>query len=50
MVRIMAGTLVGVGQGVLAAESIPDMIMAGDRKKAGITAPPQGLCLMEVFY
>jgi tRNA pseudouridine38-40 synthase len=50
MVRIMAGTLVGVGQGVLAANSIPGMITAGDRKKAGITAPPQGLCLMEVFY
>jgi tRNA pseudouridine38-40 synthase len=50
MVRIMAGTLVGVGQGVLVAESIPGMILAGDRKKAGITAPPQGLCLVEVFY
>lgn len=50
MVRIMAGTLVGVGQGVLAAESIPGLILAGDRKKAGITAPPQGLCLVEVFY
>jgi tRNA pseudouridine38-40 synthase len=50
MVRIMAGTLVGVGRGVLAAESIPSLILAGDRKKAGITAPPQGLCLVEVFY
>jgi tRNA pseudouridine38-40 synthase len=50
MVRIMAGTLVGVGQGVLAAESIPGLLSAGDRKKAGITAPPQGLCLVEVYY
>jgi tRNA pseudouridine38-40 synthase len=35
---------------VLAVESIPGLIMSGDRKMAGITAPPQGLCLMEVFY
>jgi tRNA pseudouridine38-40 synthase len=50
MVRIMVGTLVGVGQGVLTAEGIPDLQAACDRKKSGITAPPQGLCLMEVFY
>jgi tRNA pseudouridine38-40 synthase len=50
MVRIMVGTLVGVGQGAFAADSISGVISAGDRKKAGITAPPQGLCLMEVFY
>jgi tRNA pseudouridine38-40 synthase len=50
MVRIMVGTIVGVGQGVLTAEGIPALLAGRDRKKTGITAPPQGLCLMEVFY
>jgi tRNA pseudouridine38-40 synthase len=50
MVRIMVGTLVGVGQGAFSANSISGLILAGDRKKAGITAPAQGLCLIEVYY
>jgi hypothetical protein len=27
-----------------------EIIRSKDRTKAGKTAPPQGLCLMEVFY
>jgi tRNA pseudouridine38-40 synthase len=50
MVRIMVGTLVGVGQGAFDPDSIPSLILSGDRKKTGITAPPQGLSLIEVFY
>jgi tRNA pseudouridine38-40 synthase len=50
MVRVIAGTLVAVGQGKLDAETIPDLLKGGDRAASGITAPPQGLCLMEVFY
>jgi tRNA pseudouridine38-40 synthase len=50
MVRIIAGTLVEVGKGATCPDVIPGMIASGDRKRAGITAPPQGLCLMEVFY
>lgn len=50
MVRIMVGTLVEVGRGAVAPEDIPGLIASGDRRKAGITAPPQGLCLVEVFY
>lgn len=50
MVRIMAGTLVEVGQGVLAPEDVIGMLEGRRRELAGITAPPQGLCLMEVFY
>lgn len=50
MVRIIAGTLVYAGTGKLAPESILDIIKSGDRTLAGITAPPQGLCLKEIFY
>jgi len=50
MVRIIAGTLVYAGVGKLSPEEIPDIIENGDRVRAGITAPPQGLCLKKVFY
>ncbi len=50
MVRIMAGTLVDVGMGRIKAEEIPCIIKSLDRKKAGRTAPPQGLYLVEVYY
>jgi tRNA pseudouridine38-40 synthase len=50
MVRVMVGTLVEVGKGTRDPGDIPGLIESGDRKKSGITAPPQGLCLMEVFY
>ena len=49
MVRIMVGTLVDVSRGSI-SESISDIINARDRKKAGQTAPPDGLTLAEVFY
>ncbi|MDP4092469.1 MAG: tRNA pseudouridine(38-40) synthase TruA [Bacillota bacterium] len=50
MVRIIVGTLVYVGIGKIAAEEIPEIIESKDRKKAGKTAPPQGLYLVEVYY
>lgn len=50
MVRIIVGTLVEVGQGKLLPEEIPALIERGRREDTGITAPPQGLCLQEVFY
>ena len=31
-------------------ESIAELIQSRDRSAAGPTAPPQGLCLMEVEY
>ena len=31
-------------------EEIPGMIGSKDRKNAGPTAPPQGLCMMKVDY
>jgi tRNA pseudouridine38-40 synthase len=50
MVRIIVGTLVSVGRGGLSPDDIPLLIESGDRTRAGSTAPPQGLCLMEVYY
>lgn len=50
MVRIMVGTLVEVGRGSMGVHDIERLFQELDRRKAGITAPPQGLCLVEVFY
>jgi len=50
MVRIIAGTLLYVGQGKISAEDVSDIIKSGDRKKAGKTLPPHGLTLEEVYY
>jgi tRNA pseudouridine38-40 synthase len=50
MVRNFVGTLVDVGRGRRAPGSLPALLASGDRTAAGPTAPPQGLCLDEVFY
>ena len=50
MVRIMAGTLLDIAKGNILPDTIPEIIAACDRKRAGITAPAQGLILEEVFY
>lgn len=50
MVRIISGTLVDVGLGKIKAEDIPEIILSGDRTKAGKTLPPQGLYLLKVEY
>lgn len=49
-VRIMAGTLVEVGRGRRAADSLAGILAAKDRTRAGLTAPPEGLCLEKVWY
>ena len=46
MVRIIAGTLIEVGQGKIKPEEIPAIIEACDREKAGPTAPAKGLTLI----
>lgn len=50
MVRIMVGTLLRVAQGKFKKEDIPKIIDSKDRKKAGPTAPAEGLYLNKVFY
>jgi tRNA pseudouridine38-40 synthase len=50
MVRNIVGTLVQVGVGREPPSWIPRVFAAKDRQVAGATAPPQGLCLLEVLY
>jgi tRNA pseudouridine38-40 synthase len=49
-VRILVGTLQLVGRGQWTADNVASALAACDRTRAGPTAPPQGLCLMEVRY
>lgn len=46
MVRIIAGTLIEVGQCKIKPEEIPGILDSLDREKAGPTAPAKGLTLM----
>ena len=50
MVRILAGTLAGVGSGKLIPGVIKTALEQKDRLALGVTAPPQGLTLMRVDY
>lgn len=50
MVRNLVGTLVDVGLGRIAPESIPLILEAKSRAKAGQGAPPHGLTLVCIVY
>jgi len=50
MVRIIAGTLLQVGEGKLPPDRVAAILAAKDRSLAGPTAPAHGLTLMEVGY
>lgn len=50
MVRIIAGTLIGVGSGNIEPGAFARAIESGNRLDLGVTAPAHGLTLMEVFY
>lgn len=50
MVRNMIGTLIEIGEGKAKSENIITILEARDRKRAGITAAPNGLYLKDVFY
>ncbi len=50
MVRNIVGTLVDVGLDKITAAEFKKILESRDRCKAGATAPPQGLFLMEVKY
>ncbi len=49
-VRNMVGTLVEIGRGRWPPERAAEILASGDRRLAGPTAPPQGLCLQWVRY
>ena len=50
MVRIIAGTLIYVGEGRIAPDDLPEIIASGDRRKAGKTVGPSGLVLVKIMY
>lgn len=50
MVRIIVGTLLRVGRGFYTPEQVKEILEAKNREAAGVTAPPQGLMLMEIQY
>jgi tRNA pseudouridine38-40 synthase len=50
MVRNLIGTMLDVGRGHIAAASIPAILAARNRRKAGPTAPARGLFLDSVEY
>lgn len=49
-VRNMVGVLIEIGEGKRKSEDILTILEAKDRRKAGITAAPEGLYLKDVFY
>lgn len=50
MIRIIAGTLIRVGNGSFEPEYILEILQCRDRKKAGETARPEGLTLIKIEY
>ncbi|BAS68415.1 tRNA pseudouridine(38-40) synthase TruA [Bathymodiolus septemdierum thioautotrophic gill symbiont] len=50
MVRNIVGTLLKIGRGERTVEWMQEVLKSKDRKKAGATAPPQGLYFMKAFY
>lgn len=50
MVRIMAGTLIAIGQGRLSPDCIDEALATQNRLVLGVTAPPSGLELTRIFY
>lgn len=50
MVRIIAGTLMQVGTGLMEPEQVKEILEARDRSKGGPTAVAKGLTLVEIRY
>lgn len=50
MVRNIVGTLIEIGERKRKSEDMIKILESKNRKKAGVTAPPEGLYLKDVFY
>jgi tRNA pseudouridine38-40 synthase len=50
MVRIIAGTIVEAGKEKVAPDQVRAALATGDRRLAGPTLPPHGLCLEWIKY
>jgi len=50
MVRSVVGTLLDVGQGRMTVEAFEEALASCERGRAGKTAAPHGLCLIQVHY
>jgi len=50
MVRNLVGTLIWIGSGRRSVTWLSEVLVSKDRRKAGTTAPAQGLCLEDVSY
>lgn len=50
MIRILMGTLLEVGMGKRAPESMEEILAARDREQAGPLVPAKGLVLVEVYF
>ena len=49
-VRNMVGLLIKIGENKLSPTKVTEILEAKDRKKAGKTAPPEGLYLVDIKY
>jgi tRNA pseudouridine38-40 synthase len=49
-VRIIVGTLLEIGRGKRRAADLAEILASRDRRAAGKTALPHGLCLVSVEY
>lgn len=50
MVRIIVGTLIRVGRGFYTPKKVKEILDAKERTEAGVTAPAEGLVLVEIRY
>ena len=50
MVRILAGTLVAIGQDRLSPDALDEALATQNRLLLGVTAPASGLELTRIFY